>query len=517
MMKSPVTLIVNLSLRSIRVLVIDNSGKKIYEDWLPIRTYINGLSVEQDPNEWYESLMQLFKKISSQPALASTIAYITVTSSSLCLVALDKKGSVVGQALMVSDKRAIKESKELYDTFPDFFQNHRGFKAEPSFMLPKIWWLKKNTPHVFSKIRYFLSSNDFLLHRLSGVIITDELNAEKFYYDTVQQTYPRSLLSHIGITMHQLPKVVLPGYMAGKLVSPVQKMLHCRSNAVVIVSTYDAICALIGSSTFQNGELINVCGTCSSYRMFTSRMPSVLNDSFLIQHFSSEGLYMVGGSNNLEGGVLEWAKECFYGDGYLKDDNFLYSLMQKEAQESELGARGIIFIPYLLGERVPFADAYVRGMFFGIERFHTRKDIIRSVFEAVGFQARFMIDEFGKNGIELTSIIMSGGVSKMPLAAKLRADILGLPVHVLSETETTALGAYILTLRARKQISSIRKAKQLFSIRTTIIPNMHNHNAYSSLFVLYKELYTINKELFQKKKEVTDHITQYRKRVANYL
>ena len=105
----------------------------------------------------------------------------------------------------------------------------------------------------------------------------------------------------------------------------------------------------------------------------------------------------------------------------------------------------------------------------------------------------------------------------MPFAAKLRADILGLPVHVLSETETTALGAYILTLRARKQISSIRKAKQLFSIRTTIIPNMHNHNAYSSLFVLYKELYTINKELFQKKKEVTDHITQYRKRVANYL
>lgn len=515
-MQSKITLIINLSLRSIRVVLFNEEGKKVYEDWLPIRTYVNGSSVEQDPNEWWELLVTLLQKIFSNKELGHLIDYITVTSSSLCLVMLDKKGAVIDKSMMVSDKRAQGESKILSEKFPIFFASHPASKAEPSFMLPKILWLKNSNQKVFKKTAKFMSSNDFLIYRLTGLFVTDNLNAEKFYYSQKTNTYPLDMLAFLGIQEKQLPHVINPGSKIGLIEKRVQKQIRSHKQQLVLLATYDAICSLIGSSTFTEGELNNVCGTCSSYRMFIQEVPDKKHH-LIIQHLSSENLYIVGGSNNLEGGVLEWAKECFYGDNYLKDDDFLYSLMQAEAKESELGANGIIFLPYLLGERMPFSDPDVRGSFFGIERFHTRKDIIRSVFDAVSFQAKLMLEEFEKNGFIVSSVTMSGGMVKMPFVAQLRADILGLPVNVLSEVETTALGAFILSLRARKKFKNIQEVKRFVSIKEKYIPNMHNHNCYASLYILYKQLYTEHKEMFKKRRDVMRNITHYRKKVLENL
>ncbi len=507
------TLVVNLSLRSIRTIIFDNNGKKIYEDWLPVQTYINGSSVEQDPNEWWELLVELLQKIFSNKLFAKKINYMTVTSSALCLVMLDKNGAVVEKSFMVSDKRAVVESQLLREKFSNFFKQNKTVKAEPSYMLPKILWLKYNNPSIFAKTKLFLSANDFLIYKLTGKIITDTLNAEKFYY--AQNKYPSDILTFIGVSKENFPEVVHPGTSIGQLDREIKNSFSIQSSVEVVVSTYDAICALIGGNRHQEGELSNVCGTCSSYRIFSKK--SFDQDSLVSQVLPGEDLIIIGGSNNLEGGVIEWAKECFYGDSYLKDDAFLYGLMEKEAKESELGANGIMFIPYLLGERMPFADANVRGMLFGIERYHTRRDIIRSVFESIGFCAKLVLEEFEQNGFPISSITMSGGVAKIPLAAQIRADIFGLPVMVLKEIETTALGAFILALKARNKIKSVTQAQHLIIVEKQYLPNMHNNNCYASLFMLYKDLYIENKSLFQKRRETFEKISHYRRKVLENL
>lgn len=511
------TLVVNLSLSRMKIAVISASGTVVYRNWLPLRTFIRDGYVEQDPNEWWGQLSELFDKLAKQKDISSTIGSVTVTSSSLCLVAIDRKGEVVGQSLMVSDKRAEKEARLLHDRFADFFQEHPSCKADPSFMLPKIWWMKRNERNLFRKVARFVSSNDFLIYRLTGKVITDELNAEKFYYDSIKKSYPLHLLSAIGITKRMLPEVVPPGTIIGALKKELAKRMGAMKEIICSVSTYDAICAFIGSSTWAKEELTNVCGTCSSYRIFLPEKFTLGDNTLLSQNFTSENLRIVGGSNNLEGGVLEWAKECFYGESYLKDDTFLYSLMQKEAEESKLGANGIVFIPYLLGERVPFLDPDVRGMFFGIERYHRRRDIIRSVFESTGFQARLMIDAFEKNGIVISSVIMSGGVAKMDTAVQIRSDISGLPIRVLEEVETTALGAFILNQKARGKIKSIKEAKGIIRVKKTFMPNMHHHNAYSSLYLLYRQLYTANREFFKKRREINTRISTYQEKVLENL
>lgn len=510
------TLIINLSLSSVKVLIFDDRGRKVHENWLPVRTYINGASVEQDPNEWWQSLLELLRKIFSIKDFSSYIQFMTVTSSSSCLVMLDKNGNVLEKSFMVSDKRALSESKFLESAYGHLFHK-TTLHPEPSLMIPKVLWLKRNKKAVFSKVAKFMSANDFIIYKLTGEFLTDELNAEKFFYDIKNNSYPNEILRYLDLSPKHFPKVVSPGTIGGEVIEKLKKELNISHRINVAISTYDALCALVGGSSFTEGELNNVCGTCSSYRMFCKKINSEKNNSLLVQFMPSEHLSIIGASNNLEGGVLEWAKECFYGDNYLKNDTFLYELMQSEAEESTLGANGIIFLPYLLGERKPFLDCDVRGTFFGIERFHTRKDIIRSVFEATCFQAKLMLEEFEKNGYTISQVRMSGGVAKMPFAAQLRADVLGLPINVLEEVETTALGAFILTLKARKKIKSISQAKKLAKINRTYLPNMHNHNSYASLFILYKELYKQNKEIFKKRREVFDKIIHYHKKVLENL
>lgn len=512
--QNPLTLVVNLSLRSIRIIIFNDKAEKIYEDWMPVRTYINGATVEQDPNEWWDLLLSLLTSYFAKYPQSQDISYMTVTSSALCLVILDKKGKVLGKSLMVSDKRAHKESQVLQKKFTSFFKRH-NFKVDASYMLPKIYWLSHHAKPLMKKAAFFLSSNDFLLYKLTGKIITDELNAEKFYYDTKTHTYPLKLLSHMGISDKNLPPVENSGAMIGEVNDTVREQIGAKQEITVTMGSYDAICALIGSSTYKEGELNNVCGTCSSYRFFSKSPKKVGN--LLTQQLSDESMYIVGGSNNLEGGVLEWAKECFYGQDFLKDDNFLYSLMQKEAIESDLGANGIIFVPYLIGERMPFSDLDVRGTFLGIERFHTRKDIIRSVFEATAFQAKLVIDEFEKNGIAISSINMSGGVAKIPFAAQLRANVLGIPINVLAEVETTAVGAYIFSTKARNKITSVTKAAHLVKIEKQYIPNMHEHNCYASLFRLFKKVYTTTNGLYTERKEILDRMIMYKKQVLENL
>lgn len=509
------TAVVNLSLRSIRIIIFDDTAQKVYEDWLPIRTYVNGVSVEQDPNEWWQLFVELLKKVFSDSSIGTRIRFMTVTSSALCLVPVDKNGHVLHNAMMVSDKRAFEESEFIKKRFPDLFEGASAFKAEPSFMLPKILWLKKNEPTVFAHTYRYMSSNDFLFYKLTGQYMTDELNAEKFYFHTKKNLYHSRLLATIGVRKSQLPPVRPIGEYQTTLSRSACAHLGISQKIYVILGTYDAIAALIGSSTYQPGELNNVCGTCSSYRMFVDT--PLVTDRLVLQYLSGERLYIVGASNNLEGGVLEWAKECFYGDSYRKDDQFLYDLIQTEAQESTLGANGILFLPYLLGERMPFLDSDVRGTFFGIERFHTRKDFVRSIFESMCFQAKLMLTEFHKSDIDISSVNMSGGVSKLPFAAQLRADILGLPVNVIAEAETTALGAFIITLKTRGVIQKMKQAKHMVQVSRRYIPNMHNHNCYSSLFLLYKELYGQNKEIFKKRRQVLKNINVYKKKILENL
>lgn len=497
-------LVINLGLRSIRAILFDEKGSIVEKNWYPIQTIIYKDQVEQNPNEWFKLCFILIEELVNKNELyRQNLKAITITSSACSLVLLDKSGEPIINSYIVSDKRAVRQAK--------IFKNPNN-QAQPSFMIPKILWIKENLPHIFKKAAYFMGANDFLIYKLTGRFVTDTLNAEKFYWDSLKKEFPIEMIKYLELSKERFPEVLTPGTNVGPLHLPLYKKFGLKSSPSVILSTYDAICAFLASSTFQEGEAVNIGGTVSSFRVFTKK-PVSGKKNILSQKY--DDFRIVGGSNNIDGGLLEWSRHVFYGDGY--PENFVHKIIESEAADSPVGSRGLFFSPYLGGERFPFTDHTARGIFFGVERFHKRADFMRSVFEASGFMAYDILAEIEKLGIQIKQVRMSGGLTQSNLICKIRADILGKKVLVLNETETTSIGAFMIMLKSLGQIKDFSEMTDLLSIKESFAPNLKNHRIYKKLFTFFKKIYKKNKGLMAERNKILNKIQKGEKYILENL
>ena len=177
-------------MKSIRSMLFDSEGNKLASAAVPIETSLTGDTVTQNPSEWWEKACYVIQE-SIADAGNISVDYLTITTSSSCLVCVDREGEALLPCMMVSDKRAKEESnylKEL-DSFLSV-QKKTGLGADPSLMIPKVLWVKNHQNKIFEKVHKFLSPNDFLIAKFTGHYITDYMNAHKWHYDTEQKCYP---------------------------------------------------------------------------------------------------------------------------------------------------------------------------------------------------------------------------------------------------------------------------------------------------------------------------------------
>lgn len=496
-------LVLNLGMKSIRSIIFTGEGRKLASASLPLQSGINDRRVEQDANEWWEKAIEVMRR-SIKDADVKCLDAITVTASASCLICAGSDGEPLLPVMMVSDKRAAKEAEEIADTLAFKKVNEAtGLSMSVSLMLPKILWVKKHRPKIFEQTAYFFTPNDYLVFRLCGSPATDSLNAGKYHYF---DGYPAELLDAFKIPVSKLPKVVAVGTNVGNIHSKLAHTLGLNKDVNIIVTSYDAICSFWGSGVANEGEASDVSGTvtvfrCLSYLENPTPPPSGRFRVY-VTPFETENARIVGGSNNLGGGLIEWLKQCCY-----QNETYPYEVMEKEAAESEIGARGLIFLPYLLGERAPIWNDDARGVFFGLERMHTRKDMARAVFESAGFIDMDMTEAILETGIKVKSVRLSGGLSRIGLISQIKADILGKDTIVLSEFETTSAGAAMLALKGIGKFSSVKEAaKNFVKTRMIIKPDMENHQKYKYLHNLYKSTYEILKPQYQRRIKILDYI-----------
>lgn len=494
-------LVLNMGMKSIRSIIFDENGKKLSSASRTLTSAIDDIRVEQYPYEWWDKAIEVMRS-SIQDAKIQFVDHITVTTSASCLVCMDAKGLPLGNAVMVSDKRATEEVNEIKGSaFIADIVKDTGLPISVSVMLPKILWIKKHENPIFKKTRYFLSPNDYLLYHLSGAVATDELNAIKFHYSTNTLSYPSKLLEELGIPEGKLPPVMKTGECVGTILQDVAKQIGCNNTAKIVVTSYDAICSFVGSGVSSEGDASDVSGTVTVFRMLSKKDELLPSNRVYSTPFRQGGFTIIGGSNNLGGGLIEWVKQCYYS----KED-YPYEVMEKEAAESDIGARGIIFLPYLLGERAPIWNDHARGTFFGLERIHTRKDMTRAVFEAAAFIDRTMMEAIGETTADVTTVRLSGGLARINLISQIKADVTGKDVIVLSEFETTASGAAMMVLNGQEGISFSELSKKFSKSRMTIHPDRDNHEKYNVVYKLFKETYESLVPMFDRRIEILDKI-----------
>lgn len=498
-------LVLNMGMKSIRSIIFDENGRKLSSSSRTLKSSISDVHVEQYPEEWWNKAIEVMRS-SICDAKIRSVDYITVTSSASCLVCMDGNGNSLGKAIMVSDKRAAAEVEEIKKTAAyRATELDTGLEVSVSLMLPKILWIRNHEPEIFERTQYFITPNDYLIYHLCGNVYTDELNALKYHYSLKTNSYPQELLHSLNIPECKLPDVMKTGELAGMILKDVAEEIGCKADAKIVITSYDAICSFIGSGVSDEGDASDVSGTVTVFRMLSKKKKLLPGSRIYTIPFRQGNFNIIGGSNNLGGGLIEWVKQCYYSK-----EEYPYEVMEKEAAESEIGARGIIFLPYLLGERAPIWNDNARGVFFGLERIHTRKDMTRAVFEAAAFIDRTMMEAIGETTADVTTVRLSGGLARINLMSQIKADVTGKEVIVLSEFETTASGAAMMILNGQEAISFAELAKKFSVSRMTVHPNMDNYERYNVIYSLFKETYQALVPMFDKRVAMLDTIRDYR-------
>lgn len=468
-------LVLNLGLKGIRAIIFGDDGKIIAQSYRRIKTYLNKDYVEQDPQEWWEKGSQCIREVLQKE---NRLAFVTVTASAACVIPVTKEGRHLMKTIMISDKRAVDEAEAIgkLDNFKEM-----PYKSGAYYTLPRVLWIKKNRPEIYRETHHFISPNEFFIHKLTEQFLIDPLNATKYY--TVHNQYPQKLLDELGIARDKLPPIKPMG--SSIAISEKTRELGFRSDTKLVLTTYDAICAFFGSGPSEEGDACDMSGTVTSLRVLTKKSLD-LNETRIFQQKYNDW-NIVGGSNNLGGGLIEWLLEIFPQENAHDDLEKLNNFVSAE--------KGIIFLPYLLGERAPLWDDHVRGAFLGIERFHTKEDLARAVLESTGFLLRQLIETIEGHGIVIKKLFVSGGLAKLDVINQLKADITGKEIIKIKETESTAFGAYSL---ARTSLD-LNYNKGTLEIEKIYYPDPYKHELYSESYPLFTGAYDSLKHFHQQR------------------
>lgn len=482
-------LVINLGLKSIRAILFDQHGRKVATAARPVQTLLDGVRVEQEPGEWWRLAAEVCREAAPDKTLLRRIQAVTVTGSSSCLIPADAALQPLGPAIMVSDNRDIDERAVL---------DAEGLDSRLYPMLSRAMWLRHNGNGQWEQARWMISVNSFMVAQLTGRACTDELNAEKTGWDSDAQAWNTRALEIAGIPASMLPDVLPVGSCVGPLTRGALQHLGLPADQQIFchLSSYDAICALFGSGVSGEGEAADVSGTVTSLRAVSRTKPAGGDGSIFIQRERSNGLYIVGGSNNLGGGIIEWARQSFYAQ-----ETHPYELMTTEAESCPPGAEGLLFLPYLLGERAPLWDSNLRGVFFGMERHHTRRHFIRAIFESTALGLVSLKEAVEKQVGPIRSITASGGMARIPLINNIKADVLGTEIRVLDEFESTALGAWLLCAVARGLYPDLAAARHVVELRQVVVPNARRAAIYREISAFSKDLLAGMQPFFTRRRE----------------
>lgn len=492
-------LVINLGLKSVRAIVFNEKGDKLTSYFEPLRTVIKEDLVEQNPNEWWQKTKSVVAKALQSTQLREQVKLLCVTASASCLVCVDKMGIPLINAIMVSDARS-KKHVELLENTNGFkkVKAETGLRATPDLMLPKIMWLKDNRRDVYESTYKFLTPADFLIFKIAGEFIVDTNNASKYHFNVQSKRWPADLLDVLEIAEKKFPLVADPGSEVSRVKKTIAEEWGLPYDTKLILTTYDALCGVYGSVLPDVGEACDISGTVTSLRVVTDKHIINPESGVFFSPFFRSHYWLAGGSSNLGGGIIEWAKQLLF-----KGDEDAYETMEKEAADIKPCSGGLIFLPYLLGERAPVWDPLARGVFFGLSRHHTRKDMLKAIFESAGFTVLHIAETLEGLGIGIKAISVSGGLSRIDSISQVKADMLNVVVARVDEVETTSLGSAILAgvgsgyFRSLKDVSHdvIRKSK-------CFEPNKHNAEVYLEYFELYKRLYTNLKDIFQERERL---------------
>jgi xylulokinase len=451
---------------------------------------------EQNPEDWWEATKKCLKGIIEKSKIdPGEIKGISFSGQMHSSVFLDKEMKVIRPAILWSDTRTSRQCQEIYERAGGL-KNLINYVSNPAlegFTAPKILWLKENEPDNFEKVQLVLLPKDYIRYKLTGEIHTEVSDgAGTLMMDVKEKDWSDPLLEKLGLSREILPPVVDSITVTGEITANVARETGLKAGTPVVAGGADNACGAVGSGIIKEGRVMASIGTSG---VVVAQTAEPLADEggklHLFNHSVPENWYMMGVM--LSAGMsFSWLKEKLF------DNKLDYQPLNERAAEVKPGSEGLIFLPYLYGERTPHADANARGVFFGISGKHQQGHFIRSVMEGVSFGLRDSLELIKEKGVKLEGVRVIGGGARSKVWQQILADIFGQEISLLNVEEGPAFGAAIIAGVGTGVYHSFSEIDQgIVRVTRTIAPIEDNVRYYNQAYEIYKDLYRSLKDNYK--------------------
>jgi gluconokinase len=445
---------------------------------------------EQDPEQIFITTLFVLKKLLAEKIHPQKIKVLSICFSAAMhsVLAVDKKGLPLGNAIIWADNRGKKIAEELKNSTQGTALYHAtGTPIHPMSPLIKIAWLKQNDKERTAKTDKFLSIKTYILQQLTGEYFIDHSLASAMgLLNTHKMLWEQEALAFAGITKEQLPELISVFNNPGKLLKEYQKSLGLTADTRLIIGTSDGCAATLGNGIWNNGNATVSIEHTGAVRILGNK---ILKDEEcrLFNYVLAENYYVSGGPTNNGGIILDWFAKQFGNFSYAADTNECLDDLIRQATHVKAGSEGLLFLPYLLGERAPIWNANARGVFFGLNITHQKKHFIRACIEGIIYEI-FSIGKLVEKHQPIESLSINGNFASIPLCSQLVADMFNKPVKIDEKKNSIGVGTFFIAAIELGIYKNFEEAAQTVELPTVYLPQLENHIIYAEYFKLFEKL-----------------------------
>ncbi len=457
---------------------------------------------EQEPADWWRATRIAVKAcLERAKTSAKEIACVGLTGQMHGLVLLDGDGKVLRPSIIWCDQRTDEQCKAITDRVGAArLIEWTANPALTNFTLPKVWWVRRHEPDIWSRVRTILLPKDFVRYEMTGERAIDVAEASgTLMFDVVNRKWSAPMLEISGISESYLPRVLESQQISGRVSKSGAEATGLLEGTPVVAGAGDQAAGAVGMGIVRPGAVSATIGT--SGVVFAATSKPVLDPKGRIHTFchAIPNRWHVMGVTQAAGLSLRWFRDQF-GAGIkpgAEPGVDPYDRLLAEAAETPAGADGLLWAPYLMGERTPHLDPHARGALVGITAQHTRGHVVRAILEGVAFSLRDTLSIFSELKIPVESIRLGGGGARGPLWRQIQADVYGMTVELIEAEEGAAYGAALLAGVGCGIWTSVDQAcDSAVKVAGPVTPDPRHSARMERHYGAYRKLYPALKPIF---------------------
>lgn len=500
----PYLLGIDIGTSACKIAIFDKTGNVIAAESGDYKVYYSQPGwAEQNPEEWWAAVCGAVKAALKKGKIkAEEIAGIGIDGQSWSAIAVDKAGNVLTNTPIWMDTRAQGICEELNAKIGE--ENIfalAGNSLQPSYTTAKILWYQRNLPEVYAKTEKILQSNSYIAYKLTGVMTQDISQGYGLHcFDMHTGRWDAAMCEKLGIPMRLLPDIYPSHEVVGAVTEKAAEECGLAVGTPVVAGGLDAACGTLGAGVLRSGETQEQGGQAGGMSICTDTYRA--DPRLILGYHVVPGKWLLQGGTTGGGGVMRWLERefgTFEREEGKRTGKSSLELFNEAAEAVPAGSDGVVFLPYMAGERSPIWDPDAKGVFYGLDFSKTKGHFIRAAMEGVAYSLRHNLEIAEQAGAKAEVLRAMGGSANSLLWTQIKADITGKPIVVPSSDTATTLGAVILAGVGVGMYESFEEAVELtVKVKRAHEPNAENRAIYQKNYNIYLELYRQLKDVMKK-------------------